>query len=355
MVDLSLSARHTVQPGEFNVAAIGLDHGHIYGICSHLGEAGAKVVAVYDDDPRRVAAFRKLFPSARPVREIGEILEDPTVQMVAAAPVPDQRAALGLAVHNHGKHYFSAKPGFVSEEQIRQARQSAAATRLKWAVCYNERVENEAAVRAGHLIADGAVGRVVQVLGLGPHRLAPADRPDWFFDPRRNGGVLVDLGSHQMEQFLAFAGAESAEITHAATANYTQPGHPGFEDFGEVALTGGDDVRGYFRVDWLTPDGLGTFGDGRAIILGTDGYIEIRKNIDVAASGEDNVLLLVDQRGEHREVCRGTVGLPYFGTLIHDCLAGEEQAMPQEHVFTAAELAVRAQRCAGTPRSTRRR
>src|SRR5205807_633405 len=99
----------------------------------------------------------------------------------------------------------------------------------KFAVYYSERLHVEAAIYAGDLIADGAIGRVLQVAGFGPHRLNPASRPPWFWDKSKFGGILCDIGSHQIEQFLHWTGAKSARVLHSKVANYRGE-HPEFED-----------------------------------------------------------------------------------------------------------------------------
>jgi predicted dehydrogenase len=201
----------------------------------------------------------------------------------------------------------------------------------------------ECAVFAGQLIRDGAIGRVLQVVGLGPHRLNAGSRPPWFFSKSACGGILCDIGSHQIEQFLSFAGARDARIVFARVENYANPEHPQFEDFGEAALLADNGAGNYFRVDWFTPDGLSTWGDGRTFILGSEGTIELRKYVDLATTGMGEHLLLVNGEGESRFALAGQVGFPFFGELILDCLERTERAMSQAHVFKAAELGLSAQ------------
>jgi predicted dehydrogenase len=184
------------------------------------------------------------------------------------------------------------------------------------------------------------------VLGLGPHRLRKASRPDWFFRRAKYGGVLCDIGSHQFEQFLFYSGATDALVAHAAVGNFANPDKPEFEDFGEASLIGDNGASCYVRVDWLTPDGLSTWGDGRTVVLGTTGYIELRKYVDVARGGRGDHLILVDGAGERRFDLGGKVGFPFFGQLIRDCLHRTEHAMSQAHTFKAAELCLRAQAAA---------
>ncbi|WP_067935638.1 Gfo/Idh/MocA family protein [Alicyclobacillus kakegawensis] len=331
------------EKGDFVFAAVGLDHGHIYGMCNGLLEAGGELKWVYDEDEEKVQAFQRTYPSARAARSVQEVLQDASVHLVASAKVPADRAPLGIQVMRHGKDYFTDKPPLTTLDQVRQVREAVAETGRKYAVYYSERLHVESAVFAGQLIADGAIGRVVQVIGMGPHRIGLGGRPDWFFKPERYGGILCDIGSHQIEQVLFYTGCDDAVIAQSRVANYRYKEFPEFQDFGDCALNLGNGATGYFRVDWFTPDGLRTWGDGRTFILGTHGYIELRKYIDVGRDAEGDHVYLVNDEGEHHIPVSGRVGYPFFGELILDCLERTERAMSQEHALRAAELAVLAQ------------
>jgi len=335
-----------VKPGEFLFAAAALDHGHIYGMCNGLIEAGGELLYVYDPDPAKVSAFVQKYPLAKPVEHLDAILEDPDIHLVAAAAIPCDRGPLGVRVMNAGKDYFTDKAPFTTLDQLAKARVAVANTGRKYMVYYSERLHVESAVFAGELINEGAIGRVVSVLGLGPHRLNAASRPGWFFEKEKYGGILCDIGSHQIEQFLYYAGAKDAQVTEAAVGNYANPDYPELEDYGHANLIADNGATNYFRVDWLNPDGLRTWGDGRTVILGTQGYIEIRKYIDVARDTGGDQLFLVDAKGEKELSLHGKVGFPYFGQLILDCLNRTENAMTQAHAFKAAELCLKAQAAA---------
>ena len=332
-----------VEKGEFRFAAIGLDHGHIYGQCNGLLEAGAELVAVYDPDPAKVDNFCNTYPEVKRARSEAEILEDPSIQLVAGAAVPADRAALGLRVMTHGKDYFTDKTPLTTLEQLTAVKNKVDETGQKYAVYYSERLHVESAVYAGQLIADGAIGRVIQTIGMGPHRLNKPTRPEWFFQHERYGGILCDIGSHQIEQFLFFTDAKDATVLHSKVGNYNNPDTPELEDFGDATLVADNGATGYFRVDWFTPDGLGTWGDGRTFILGTEGYIELRKYIDVGRDEAGDHVYLANQEGEFHIPVSGKVGYPYFRQLILDCLNRTENAMTQAHAFKAAELCVKAQ------------
>ena len=339
-------SRPVVAPGEFIFAAAHLEHGHIYGQCNGLLEAGATLKWVYDPDPKKVEAFRAKYPQARAARALDEVLDDPAVRLVAAAAVPSERGPLGCRVMESGRDYFTDKTPFTTLDQLAQARTVATRTGRKYAVYFSERLHVECAVHAGELVRSGAIGRVIQVIGLGPHRLGKPARPAWFFERAKYGGILCDIGSHQFEQFLFYTGATDATVAHAAVGNFANPDRPEFEDFGEASLVGDNGATNYVRVDWFTPDGLSTWGDGRTFILGTQGYIELRKYVNVGADRRGDHLVLVDGKGEQLLNVAGRIGFPFFGELILDCLQRTERAMTQTHAFKAAELCLKAQAAA---------
>ena len=332
-----------VAPGEFEFAAAFLNHGHIYGQTNGLIEAGATLTHVYDPNPERVRAYRARYPEARAAAGFTELLENDRLQLIASAAVPDRRAEIGARVIQAGKHYFTDKAPFTTLGQLAAIRSLVAEHGRRYFVYYSERVHNEAAWHATDLISQGAVGRVLHVLILAPHRLSRETRPGWFFEKARYGGIITDIGSHQVEQFLAYAGCESASVAFARACNLNNPDVPGLEDFGEFALVGDNAASCYARLDWFTPGGLPVWGDGRTFITGTAGTLELRKYVDPARRAPASVILRADDRKIEEIDCLGKVGFPFFGRLILDALHGTETAMSQAHIFRAAELSLRAQ------------
>ena len=333
-----------VKHDEFTFAAIGLDHGHIYGQCNGLIEAGGILKSVYDPDPQKLERFCKTYPEVKRVASEDEILSDPQILLVAGAAVTSERCDLGIRVMSAGKDYFTDKAPLTTLEQLDAAKAKVKETGRKYMVYYGERIHVESAVFAGQLIEQGAIGKVIQVLGLGPHRLGAAGRPSWFFKKEKYGGILCDVGSHQIEQFLFYANVKDATIVRSQIANYNHPEYPELDDFGDATLVGDNGATHYFRVDWFTPDGLQMWGDGRSFILGTEGFIEQRKYMQLGEKNSHggNVYLANNYEETYYNV-DGQVGYPYFGQLILDCLNRTENAMTQEHAFKAAELCVKAQ------------
>jgi predicted dehydrogenase len=191
-----------VKPGEFVFAATNLDHSHINGQCSALVAAGATLKWVYDPDEKKRSDFIRRFKEAKPARSLDEILGDPEVKLVAAAAITSERGPLGCRVMEAGKDYFTDKAPFTTLEQLAQAKAVTKKTGRKYMVYYSERLTSEAAMFATDLVQEGVLGKVIQVVGLGPHRLSKSTRPPWFFEHAKYGGILCDIGSHQCEQFL---------------------------------------------------------------------------------------------------------------------------------------------------------
>ena len=323
-------------------AAVGLDHRHIYHHVEDLLAAGAQCAGYCPEtsDPHVLEGFRKRFPDLKPV-ERRRLIEDPSIQVICCAAVPRDRAGIAVEAMRHGKDVMVDKPGATTMAELDAVRRAVKETGRIWSICFSERFVVPAMEVVAKLVADGAIGRVVQTVGLGPHRLNRAIRPPWFFDVGAYGGIIADLASHQIDQFLFLTGSKDAEIVSSAVANYAMPDVPTFQDFGELTLRS-DRASGYVRVDWFTPDGLSTWGDGRLFLLGTGGFIEVRKYIDLAGrSGTDHVF--VSERSGTRYIDASSEPLTYFRKFLADVRDRTATAMPQEHVFTVTRLAIEAQ------------
>lgn len=328
-------------PPPVRFAVVGINHAHIYSQVNTLLGAGAVFVSYYAPEPELRTPFGQVFPQARLAGSAAEILEDGSIHLLVTAGINSERAPLGIQAMQAGKDFMTDKPGFTTLAQLAEARRVQAETQRIYSVYYSERLENRATVKAGELVKAGAIGQVVHTTGLGPHRTNLPGRPDWFFQKAQYGGILADIASHQMDQFLFFTGSRQARVVAAQVANYKHPQYPQLEDFGQAMLQG-DNGSGYVRVDWYTPDGLETWGDGRLFVLGVEGYLEIRKYTDLAGRPGGDHLFLVDQRGVHYLDC-SQVDLPYGRQLVSDILNRTETAMPQAHCFLAAELALQAE------------
>jgi predicted dehydrogenase len=331
----------TRQKATIRFSVIGLNHGHIYGQVEALLGGGGELVAVYAKEPELLRQFTERYPEVKTASGEDEILEDTSIQLIASASIPSERAPLGIRVMKNGKDFMADKPGITSLEQLAEVKKVQNDTQRIYSIMYSERLRNPSTVKAGELVQAGAIGKVVQTIGMGTHRMRVDSRPDWFFDPEKYGGILTDIGSHQADQFLFFTGSTEAQVASSQVGNINNQQYPGFEDFGDMMVRGNNGT-GYFRIDWFTPDGLNTWGDGRLTILGTEGYIELRKYTDIAGREGGNHLFLVDQKETKYYDCE-EVRMPYGEQLVNDVVNRTETAMTQAHCFLATELALTGQ------------
>jgi predicted dehydrogenase len=331
-------------------AVCGMSHDHIYGMTEAIRRGGGELVLAYGEEPDKVAAYRKRYPDVKWASSEDEILNDNSTQLVLSSKIANERAPLGVRAMKCGKDFLSDKPGSTTLEDLSVIRKTVAETKRIYAIMYSERLEVPAAVKAGELVKAGAIGKVIQTINIAPHQVTQkrgdagggSGRPEWFWHPKQYGGILCDIGSHQVDQFLYYTGSTSADVAGAQVANVRHHDHPEFQDFGDMTLRGNHGF-GYVRLDWFTPEGLGTWGDGRLFILGTEGYMEVRKYANVAVEGgHGNNLYIVDQKQARYMDCR-QVELPFGPQFVSDVVNRTHTAQDQEQCLLAAELSIAAQ------------
>jgi len=330
-------------------AVCGISHDHIHGMIGAVTRGGGELVAWWGEEADKRAGFSRRYPNARAARSQDEVLQDSSVQLVLSSQIANQRAGIGVRAMQAGKDFLSDKPGITTLEDLALVQRTIAETGRIYAIMYSERLEVKAAVYAGELIKAGAIGKVIQTINIAPHQVIQpvgdngggSQRPAWFWEDIQYGGILCDIGSHQIDQFLFYTGSTKAEIVTAQVANIRHPDHPHFQDFGDMTLKG-DRGLGYVRLDWFTPNGLGTWGDGRLFVLGTDGYIEVRKYTDVAVAPHGNNLFIVDgKRARYIDCNNGP--LPFGRQFVSDIVNRTHTAQDQAQCLLAAELSIRAQ------------
>jgi len=327
----------------------GISHDHIHAMVAAIQRGGGELVSVWGQEPDKLAGFVRRHPGVRVARSQDEVIADGSLQLVLSSHIASERAGIGVAVMKTGKDFLSDKPGVTTLEDLARVRATIAETGRLYGILYSERLDVPAAVHAGELIKQGAIGDVIQTVNLAPHQIVQhggdaggaSPRPDWFWDDRQFGGILCDIGSHQIDQFLFYTGSTKAKVVASQIANLRHREHPHFQDFGDMMLRGNRGF-GYVRLDWFTPDGLGTWGDGRLFVLGTHGYIEVRKYANVAVSPRGNNLFLVDGKSARYIDCSAGP-LPFGPQFVDDIVNRTHKAQDQAQCLLAAELAIRAQ------------
>jgi len=328
------------------IALVGADHNHLYEIIDRLVKAGASAVA-HTAEGQFVEHYSGWQASSAEA-SIDDILADDTIDLIVTAAIPNRRASIALAAIEAGKHVISDKPGLTTTDQLDAVRAAIAGRPGRpWTVLFTERFENRAINEAVRLAKSGAVGTVVHVVGAGPHTMWAKRRPDWFWDPDATGGILVDVGSHQVDQFMSITGAVAADVSIVSSmvGNVASADHPAMQDIGSMTLAAGA-VVGDHRLDYLTARGLGTWGDCRLMIVGTEGTIEARANVDVAGADGAEHLIVVDADGTRRVDISGVV-VDWAEHALADLADGGERLMTQQHAIDVTDVCLRAQAAAG--------
>ena len=327
---------------KLRIAAMGVEHRHIFGQLKGMLDLGCECKGWWTENENKISQdFKKKYSTIPRVFNKSILLEDPEIDLILIADIPVKRGPLAVECMNAGKDVMLDKPGCINFEQLEVIKKTIDKTKRIFSIDFSERFEVPSVELASKLVKAGEIGDVVQTIGLGPHRLNIDTRPKWFFKNDQYGGILCDIASHQIDQFLFFTGSTSVEIVRSSVGNFANPSQSEFEDFGEI-LIHGDKGQGYIRVDWYTPDALPNWGDGRLIILGTEGYVELRKYVDVAGrDGIDHLFLVNKKKCEYIDASKEP--LTYFGNLMNDVLNRTETAMKQSHCLNVMKLAIEAQ------------
>jgi len=326
---------------------IGVNHGHVYGITERLVNTGRAVpVKVYAREDDLAAAFLRKFPDVKRAGSEKEIIEDPAIDLVVSAAVNAERGELAARVLRAGKSFLVDKPPVTTAADVDAVEAALAEGKALYFVYWGARAHAPNLIKMKQMIHEGAIGRVVHFMGLGPHRLGKETRPAWMFSKEKYGGILVDIGSHQFELFTYLTGEDVVPGT-SRVANYDNPDTPEFEDFGDAVFTGTGGTSGYVRVDWFTPPALPVFGDGRQIVVGTEGYFESRSYIDIGREESSMCgkrLFYVPAAGSPREVDLSGVDAERFEhEILDDIEQGVNRSQPHDRTVRLLRALVRIQ------------
>ncbi len=325
-------------------SVMGLNHGHINGQVRGLLATGKwRLKHVYAREEELRADFLGRNPDATPALDPEEVLNDPEVELVASAAINADRGPLAVQALEAGKHFFVDKPCVTTVEQLENVLAAVKTSGKRWFAFFGEMVTQVAVDWVRDELQKGNLGEPVHFMGLGPHTLRLPTRPDWMFDRARYGGILNDIASHQMAQFVYWMGQDPIP-QFSRVGNLHHPEVPDFEDFGDATLTGSKGGTGYIRVDWFTPDGLPAFGDIRQQLITTEAYVEHRKTIDIGdPTGRPKLILTRKDRAPEVVDLSGKRA-DFFERLTRDVEEGSETAIPFDLSYKASRAILELQR-----------
>lgn len=320
-------------------AVIGVDHPHILEMTQGLIDAGGEFAGWHSIRDSRVSKlYADRFGEMAAAESEQRLLDDQSIDLIMTAAIPNERARIAVKAMAHGKHVVSDKPAAVNREDLDELQTACAAYNKRLTTVFAERMNQPAMWTAKKLIEEGLIGDVIHTVGLAPHKLNASIRPDWFFDSSKNGSVFADIASHEIDQFIWLTGSKTVNVASASSSNVGNPRLNGFCDMAQIQLVG-ENASGYIKVDWLSPDGLPTWGDVRSFIFGTQGQIEVRKNIDLAGNpGSSHVFVVGKDEPRHID-CSGDTS-PFYKMLIDDLRTGSESATSNAHCLLVNKLSL---------------
>ena len=324
-------------------AVIGLSHAHIFPMTQAL--LGLPDVTCGGFSPEETPVgngFAGLF-SDLPRRSRDDLLGDPAIDLILCADVNGLRGSLLVAALEARKHVFVDKPPVTTLDDLDAVKRAVEAGGKLFFVYFGERLGNPLSLKARELVRAGRIGRTVNFIGLGPHKLSIEHRPAWMFDPALYGGILNDIAIHQVELFGWLTGQRVARF-RSRVGNFGTPQHPTFEDFGDAWFEGDDGTAGYVRVDWFTPDALPTWGDIRQLLVGTEGMLELRSNISLGSPDAKPALFLTTRSSPPEQVDASDVETAWAPQLVADIREGVNRLMPHNETFAALRAVLEMQK-----------
>jgi predicted dehydrogenase len=252
------------------VAIIGVAHPHVEYVLEELKRSDRKdytLLGVQDSDVE--LAHHYAAPFGAPVfAQVNEILaERPDVAVIAGRYA--ERGTEAAAALRAGAHIIADKPLCTSLEQLNEVEQAVRVSGRSVTLLLEKRGYPET-LAAHEFIQTGGLGEIVGITSVGPHKLNPNTRPEWFFRRDEYGGIIGDLAVHDLDTALLFAPAQSAQVrgwVRAVAPN-------GFAHYGVASVITPTTVISA-EVSWLTPQASDVHGDYRMRVVGTRGTLEI--------------------------------------------------------------------------------
>ena len=174
-------------------------------------------------------------------------------------------------------------------------------------------------------VRDGLVGEPAFVHVRMAVRLKRSERPPWFLDVHRSGGLFLDLLVHGIDMVEWATGHDIVAIS-AVTGNLGEPTDAGLRDHAALFCELANGSSAVVEGQRMLPDTVGS--DYRMTVAGTRGFADLRMGEGVRLSSPSGADVQVQE-------------LPEPQSVVADWLAGGDLVGP-EASLRANYLAIRA-------------
>jgi myo-inositol 2-dehydrogenase / D-chiro-inositol 1-dehydrogenase len=258
------------------------------------------------------------------VEDYHELLANPELDIVAVANENDRRAEVIVAAIAAGKDVICDKPLALTMAEQDAIEETVAANPQR-------RVLNLLTLRGQpiwralrEVLNCGRIGSPAFTHVRMAVRLKRDERPPWFLDARRSGGLFLDLLIHGLDQVEWVTGRQITAMT-ATTGNLGEPDEQHLRDHAAVFCEMEDGSAALCEGQRMLPDTKGA--DYRVTVAGTSGYADLY-------AGESK-LMVTDMGAADQEVTELSEEL----SVVADWLGGGD-VVPQVASLRANRLAI---------------
>ena len=323
---------------EIKIAMAGLAHGHgIAFLDSALKFDGVSVVGFYDDEnPLSAQEASKTF-NAPVYNDLDELLQKSGANTLLTAAINSSKADIIVKAVEAGLHIISDKPLVTKMDDLNRITDALEKNKnVKLYLMLSERY-SPVLVTTKNLIDAGEIGQVVNIINMRPHRLRPQGRPAWMFDSKQYGGILNDIGVHDIDIAVWLSGCEVDKILAASVSNKRFNEFDDFDDNGEAMLRLKNGCIVFILESWLTPEKYPHHGEMKFIVHGTKGQITVDPQ-------NKKVTIYSDSKKQHNVKVKNPAEtyvsdpLKYFSNIKHEATVTTQVSIQAQRVALECQL-----------------
>jgi phthalate 4,5-cis-dihydrodiol dehydrogenase len=307
-------------PVGFGIAGLGMAGAVM--VRAAASHPGVRLVAAADPHGPPRAAFARDF-NATAYADIGELCEDPAVEVVYIATPHQFHAAHSVLAARAGKHIILEKPMALTLADSDAI--IAAAERAKVYLIVGHTHAFDPAVREMRsIVASGELGALGMITAWNYTNFLYRPRRPEELDTAQGGGILFNQVPHQIDIVRTIAGRRlrsvRAQVTKLDPARPTEGSAVVFLEFADGAAAS----LAYGGYDYFDSDELHFWIGERGTLKQPDQHGAARRAL--AAQKVEEARLRVERYAYGSEEGTSPAHQPHFGLLIVTCARGEMRA-----------------------------
>ncbi len=239
---------------KIRIAFAGFRHEHILGIYDLAGQCDdVEIAAACEED----APTRERLELSGRVKltydSYDQMYRQVDFDVLAVGDYYARRGEIAIRALEAGKHVISDKPICTKLEQLDRITELVREKNLSVGCQLDLRSGgNFLALR--EVVRSGRIGEVHAIYFNGQHPLARSVRPEWYFQPGKQGGTINDISVHALDIIPWLTGRRIVSITSARAWNARLSDPDWFQDGAQLMLKLDNDGGVIGDVSYLTPE-----------------------------------------------------------------------------------------------------